>query len=154
MDADAIKEMPIVRGYVKDAHRELVRPDCERNRQVFAESELFEPGQALLTAAGRKRLDDLGPWLNGLKHKGSEVVVVAYAARGSSDEAELARAVCSKQAEVVSDYLISQHAIQKLGWFTWRKVTALGMGTAPPPVPEREKLPPSRIEVVVFVPQR
>ena len=42
-NADAIKGMPLVRGYVKDPVRELVRPDCERNRQWYHEAELFEP---------------------------------------------------------------------------------------------------------------
>jgi hypothetical protein len=50
-------------------------------------------------------------------------------------------------------YLKEQHAIQKMGWFSSRKVTSLGMGTNPPPEPEKEQLPPARVEVVVFVPQ-
>src|SRR5262249_39793708 len=58
-NADAIKGMPLVRGYVKDPVRELVRPDCERNRQWYHEAELFEPGHAVLTSQGRKRLDEL-----------------------------------------------------------------------------------------------
>jgi hypothetical protein len=40
-----------------------------------------------------------------------------------------------------------------MGWFGSRKVTALGMGTQPPPQAEREELPPARTEVVVFIPQ-
>src|SRR5207248_1827394 len=78
------KRLPLVNRYVEDPTALLVRPNCERNRQCFAEGDLFEPGRAVLTAQGRQRLDDLGPWLEGMKHKGSEVVVVAYAdPRGS-----------------------------------------------------------------------
>ncbi len=50
--ADAVKHMPVVRDYVEDPTSLLVRPNCERNRQCFAESELFEPGRAVLTAQG------------------------------------------------------------------------------------------------------
>ena len=46
-----------------------------------------------------------------------------------------------------------QHAVQKMGWFSSRKVAALGLGTSPPPLAEKEALPPARVEVLVFVPQ-
>jgi phospholipid/cholesterol/gamma-HCH transport system substrate-binding protein len=151
-DAEAIKRMPLVRGYVEDAGSLLVRPDCERNRQVFAEADLFESGRAVLTAQGRKRLDELAPWLAGLKHKGSEVVVVAYSDPKTARGAE-ARLLTRQQSDAVCNYLKGQHAIQKMGWFTSRKVTPLGLGTSTPPAPEKEPLPPGRIEVVVFVPQ-
>jgi phospholipid/cholesterol/gamma-HCH transport system substrate-binding protein len=152
-DAEAIKRLPVVRGYVEDATALLVRPDCERNRQVFAEAELFEPGRAVLTAQGRQRLDDLGPWLAGLKHKGSEVVVAAYADPKSGHGADV-RALTKRQAEAVCTYLKEHHAVQKLGTFSSRKVTALGMGIGPPPAPEKDPLPAAaRVEVIVFVPQ-
>jgi phospholipid/cholesterol/gamma-HCH transport system substrate-binding protein len=150
--ADAVKHMPLVRDYVEDSTNLLVRPDCERNRQYFAESELFEPGRAVLTAQGRQRLDNLAPWLEGMKHKGSEVVVVAYADPHKSPAA-LARTLTRQQSEAVCDYLKKQHAIQKMGWFSSRKVTPLGQGIQPPPAPERDPLPTARVEVLVFVPQ-
>ena len=40
---------------------------------------LFEPGKAILTDAGRAKLDELAPWFEQLKIKGSDVVVVTYA---------------------------------------------------------------------------
>ncbi len=150
--ADAVKQMPFVRGYVEDAATLLVRPNCERNRQYFAESELFEPGRAVLTTQGRERLDSLAPWLEGLKHKGSEVVIVAYADPHQTPPS-LARTLTRQQSEAVCDYLKRQHSIQKMGWFSSRKVTALGQGVNPPPAPERDPLPPARVEVIVFVPQ-
>jgi phospholipid/cholesterol/gamma-HCH transport system substrate-binding protein len=151
-DADAVKRLPIVRSYVEDPQVLLVRPNCERNRQTFAESELFEPGRAVLTADGRRRLDELAPWLAGLKHPGSEVVVAAYADPRTADAA-VARTVTRQQSEVVCAYLKSHHSIQKMGWFTSRKVVPLGLGTNAPPQPEAEQLPASRVEVLVFVPQ-
>jgi phospholipid/cholesterol/gamma-HCH transport system substrate-binding protein len=150
--ADAVKQMPLVRDYVEDAAGLLVRPNCERHRQYFAEAELFEPGRAVLTPQGRERLDKLAPWLEGLKYKGSEVVIVAYADPQTTSPS-LARTLTRQQSEAVCDYLKRQHAIQKMGWFSSRKVTALGQGINPPPLPERDPLPPARIEVIVFVPQ-
>jgi phospholipid/cholesterol/gamma-HCH transport system substrate-binding protein len=152
-DADAIKHLPVVGGYVEDATDLLVRPQCERNRRLFEESELFEPGRAVLTAQGRGRLDTLAPWLAGMKHKGSQVVVVAYADPRTAASTAVARALTRQQSEAVCDYLKSQHAVQKMGWFSSRKVTPLGMGVTPPPVPEVEPVPPARVEVLVFVPQ-
>jgi phospholipid/cholesterol/gamma-HCH transport system substrate-binding protein len=150
-DADALKRLPVVRGYVEDPQALLVRPNCERNRQWFAEADLFEPGRAVLTTDGRHRLDELAPWLAGLKHTGSEVVVVAYA--NPTLDPATARTRTRQQSEAVCNYLTSHHAIQKMGWFSSRKVAALGLGTSSPPVPEKENLPGDRIEVQVFVPQ-
>src|SRR5262249_8273749 len=45
-DAEAMKRVPVLGGYVEDPHALLVRPNCERNRWVFAEADLFEPGRA------------------------------------------------------------------------------------------------------------
>ncbi len=152
-DADAIKRLPVVGGYVEDATDLLVRPQCERNRRYFEEAELFEPGRAVLTAQGRSHLDTVGPWLTGMKHKGSEVVVVAYADPRNEFSQAVARTLTRQQSEAVCDYLKSQYAVQKMGWFSSRKVTPLGMGVAPPPLPEAEPMPPARVEVQVFVPQ-
>ena len=98
-DADALKKMPLVRNYVEDVKELLVRPECERYRQSFGESELFEPGQATLTAQGREKLDKLVPWMEGLKHKGSDVVIATYAA--ASADPDLARNRTRKQSEAV-----------------------------------------------------
>jgi phospholipid/cholesterol/gamma-HCH transport system substrate-binding protein len=151
-DADALKRLPVVRNYVEDPHALLVRPDCARNRQCFAETDLFEPGRAVLTPEGRQRLDELAPWLAGLKQSGSEVVVVAYA-DPKSTSFSVARTLTKQQSETICSYLKGHHAVQKMGWFRSRKVTALGLGTTLPPLPENEPLPPSRVEILVFVPQ-
>jgi phospholipid/cholesterol/gamma-HCH transport system substrate-binding protein len=151
-DADALKRLPVVNRYVEDPNALLVRTNCERNRQLFAEEELFEPGRAVLTAQGRERLDQLAPWLEGLKHKGSEVVVVSFANPQSANPI-LAQAITRQQSEAVCDYLKKQHAIQKMGWFSSRKVTPLGMGAQPSPIAGDNDLPPARVEVLVFVPQ-
>src|SRR6266849_6331699 len=145
-DADALKRLPVVRSYIEDPHALLVRPDCRRNRRSFAEAELFEPGQSVLTAAGRERLDELAPWLGNLKQTGSEVVIAAYADPKSTAPA-VARALTKQQSEAVCSYLKARHSVQKLGWFKSRKVTPIGLGTMAAPLPEAEPLPPSRVEV-------
>ncbi|OAI48140.1 hypothetical protein AYO44_07725 [Planctomycetaceae bacterium SCGC AG-212-F19] len=150
-DAEAIKDLPIIRSYVKDAHKLLVRPDCEANRQVFAATELFDSENSVLTSAGRQQLDRLAPWLEGLKHKNSEVVVAAYAEPAL--EAKWALTLTQKQSEAVCTYLKEHHAVQKMGWVSRRPVTAIGLGVNPPPVPPKERLPLPRVEVIVFVPQ-
>jgi phospholipid/cholesterol/gamma-HCH transport system substrate-binding protein len=152
-DADALKRLPLVGGYVEDSTELLVRPQCERNRRWFAEAELFEPDRAVLTAQGKSCLDTVGPWLAGMKHKGSEVVVVAYSDPHSALSPAVARTLTHLQSEAVCEYLKSQYSVQKMGWFSSRKVTPLGMGVLPPPVPEAEPLPPARVEILVFVPQ-
>src|SRR5262249_34244682 len=99
-DADALKKVPILGSYIEDPEKLLVRRNCERNRRVFAEGELFEPGRAVLKAGGRGRLNELAPWLEGLKHKGSEVVIVSYADPARSEE-KSAQEVTRQQSEAV-----------------------------------------------------
>jgi phospholipid/cholesterol/gamma-HCH transport system substrate-binding protein len=150
-DADAIKSLPVIRSYVQDPFKELIRPDCERHCQWFREADLFEPGRAVLTPEGKQRLDEVASWLHELKIKGSEVVIAAYAQPAS--DPIFARTLTQMQSQAVCDYLVSQHAVHKLGWFSRRKVTPVGCGTDVVPGPEREPLPLPRVEVVVFVPQ-
>lgn len=154
-DADAIKKMPLVRGYVTDAVAILVRPDCVRLRQVIPVSELFEPQRSVLTEAGRRRLDEIGAWLGENRQKNSEVVVAAFADPQEGVTPEFARVLTEQQSQAVVAYLEDNHKAQKTGWWFWskRKVTALGNGVAPTPVPEPTPLPAGRVEVIVFVPQ-
>jgi phospholipid/cholesterol/gamma-HCH transport system substrate-binding protein len=151
-NADAIKSLPVVRSYVVDPHKELARPDCRRLRRFFAESEVFEPGKAVLTTDGRKLLDDAAGWLNDHKEVGSEVVVAAFA--GPSDNPDFTQTLTQRQSEVASDYLRGQHRIHRTGWWWWstRGVRSVGCGSNPSPVPESEPLPPARLELIVFVP--
>lgn len=148
-DADAIKGLPLVRSYVTDTYKILVRPDCERDRRWLAEAQLFEPGRAVLTEGGRQTLDGVGSWLSAVKPKGSEVVIASYSAFGQ--DPDYARALSQKQSEVVCEYLRSHHGIHKTGWLSRRKVTPLGCGADPPAVPLAERRP--GVEVIVFVPQ-
>jgi phospholipid/cholesterol/gamma-HCH transport system substrate-binding protein len=152
-NSDAIKALPVVRNYVVDASKELIRPDCKRYRKWFPESDLFDPGRAVLTDKGKQKLDKAAIWLNHLKPDGSEVVVAAFA--DLDRNAEFAQNLTQKQSEVVIEYLKTNHHVHRTGfwWFDNRSVRAIGCGVNPPPVPEKEKLPPARVELLVFVPQ-
>jgi phospholipid/cholesterol/gamma-HCH transport system substrate-binding protein len=152
---NAGKDMPVVRNYVKDPLALLVRPDCECNRHLYSEGELFEPGRAVLTADGRQRLDELAPRLNGLlKHEKAEMVVLACADPKSAEDRALLKTITKGQSEAVCQYLKEHHAVQKAGWFTSRKVTALGLGTERPPDEKADDKAQAWIELRVFVPQK
>jgi phospholipid/cholesterol/gamma-HCH transport system substrate-binding protein len=150
-DAEAVKKLPLVGGYVEDPSALLERYNSQRDRRFFAVADLFEPGRAVLTSQGRKRLDDIAPWLEGMKHPGSDVVVVAYA-DPETPNPQSARTLTRQQSETVCEYLKKQHNIQKMGWFSSRRVTALGQGVNPPPMAETEALPADRVEVQVYTP--
>jgi outer membrane protein OmpA-like peptidoglycan-associated protein len=151
-DADAIKRLPLVRSYVEDRTALLVRPAHDRQRQWVLADQLFEPGRAVLTDAGREKLNELAAWLNGVKPKGSDVVVAAYADPKVAPSAAAAQALTQTQSEVVVTYLKDTHKVHKLGWFRSRDVKPLGLGTDPPPDNETG-LPPARVEFIVFIPQ-
>jgi phospholipid/cholesterol/gamma-HCH transport system substrate-binding protein len=153
-DAEALRRLPLIRAYAPaDAAALLVRPSHERHRQVLTAGDLFEPSRAVLTDAGRGKLDEVGPWLAGLRHKGSDVVVAAYADPAREPSLEAALVLTQKQAEAVAEYLRDKHGAHKLGWVSRRTVTPLGLGSAPSPAAEPETLPPARVEVNVFIPQ-
>lgn len=152
--AEAVEEMPIVKNYVKNPEALLIRPDCERNQWVFPEGNLFDKDSARLTTDGRKKLDDLAKRVNELKHDGSEVVVVAYA--DPKTNPTYAAHLTRQQSLEVANYLKDRHSVHKTGWFSTRPVTALGLGVElAPHEPGRDaNPPPSRVEVLVFVPQK
>ena len=152
-DAEAFKKVPYLGGLVEDPQALLVRPGHEKNRKWFREAELFEPGRAALTAGGRGKLEELKDWLDGLKHSGSQIVVVSYANPMMRDAVQ-ARTVTSEQSKAVADYLKDNLKAHKLGLVSRRKVIPLGMGVNPPPGGERERLPFPRVEILVFVPQK
>ena len=149
----AMRDMPVVGKYVDSSTRTLVRPEVESYPFVFREDELFRPGYARLTAAGKRRLDALAQnQLPRFKVSGSEIVVAAYTSGDISEGAALI--LTQAQAQAVRDYLVEEHGVNRLGWWSRRDVTALGMGTRRPPVGNGTgpALPRRRLEVIVFVP--
>lgn len=150
-NSDAVKNLPLVRNYVVDANKELVRPDMKRLRKVYADDELFEPGRAILTDAGRKKLDAAADWL--ANYKTGEVMIAAMSA--PSTNAAFAQTLTQKQSEAAREYLISR-SVHRTGWWWWntRSVRSIGCGNQPPVQPEAEALPASRVEVILFLPEK
>jgi phospholipid/cholesterol/gamma-HCH transport system substrate-binding protein len=136
-----------------DRDRVLFHPGAERDSRSLREDELFNPGRSVLTAQGRRRLDEVGAWFKAVKRPTSEVVIAAFT--DAPEDADLAQILTQEQAEAVRKYLIAKHDIDSNGWFSSRKVAAVGFGTgsprgstdAPPGQPAR------RVEIIVFTPQ-
>jgi len=147
---DAIAKMPLIRSYVEDPAALIVRPASRREAMTYNADDLFEPGTALLTDAGKAHVEAVAGWLTGLTNDKSEVVVAAFARGAQSPAAavELTR----QQAEVVLSDLKAR-GVHKLGWVTRRKMTAIGLGGATPPVTDKGPPPPSCLQVLVFTPQ-
>ncbi len=138
-----------------DRDRLLFHPNAERESRTLRQEELFEPGRAVLTAAGRHKLDEIGVWFNKVKRPTTEVVIAAY-----TDEpraADRALILTQEQAEAVRKYLATRHGLDGSGWFAARKVAAVGFGTETPPADDgatvAKDLPPRRVEVILFTPQ-
>ena len=152
-DAEAIKSMPIVRNYVEDHVAALVRPDFHKERMIYGPHGLFEPNTSILTEEGKGILNIYVGWLNDNKQKNSEIVVAGFADPKSPDlTGPAARLLTKKYAEAVAEYL-KERGVHKMGVVSRRKVLALGFGFDPSPVVEKDPVPASRVEVILFVPR-
>ncbi|RUL81757.1 MCE family protein [Tautonia sociabilis] len=141
------------RGY-DDRELALYRPEATRHALMLAETDLFEPGRAVLTEAGRGRLDEVARWAKEHLSTRTEVVVAAYS--DDSLDAQLAERLTQQQAEAVRSYLVGSHRIDSAGWFRSRTVAAVGFGRHRPRVPSVEPQgigPERRVEIILFTPQ-
>lgn len=150
--SDALAKLPIVRSYVEDAVGLLVRPTMSRQRWTYETKYLFEPGTASFTHEGQTHLNNLANILKENKHSGAEVVVAAFFdARDKSQTNAAALELTKKQAESVMNHLKACN-VHKLGTFSRRKITPLGMGTALCPA-EPEPDAASHVRVLLFTPR-
>lgn len=150
--SDALKKMPVVRSYVEDAVKILVRPTMQRERWTFQTRDLFVPGTATFTYEGQVHMNNMANILNANKSKGSEVVVAAFFdANDKTLTPAVALELTRKQAEVVVAHLKSCN-VHKMGVVARRNVTPLGMGTSLSPS-EPEPNAPSHIQVLLFTPR-
>jgi phospholipid/cholesterol/gamma-HCH transport system substrate-binding protein len=131
----------------------LFHPGAERESQTLREEELFEPGRSVLTAKGRQRLDEVAAWFKKVRRPTTEVVIAAFT--NDDRDAELAQVLTQEQADAVRKYLVAHHQIETAGWFSTRKVAAVGFGTVTPSsvIAGAGELPPRRVEVILFTPQ-
>jgi len=144
------------RGF-EDRDRVLFQPGSTRESRTLRADDLFVDGSAVLKPSGRSELDEVARWFFNIRRpKSTEVVIAAYSDDLNGDE-ELIQAITEKQAEVVRNYLTKKHAIDSTGWFSSRRVAAVGFGTQVPKfatgLPPVADLPARRVEVIVFTPQ-
>jgi hypothetical protein len=150
---DALQRLPIVRSYVEDAAALMARPNCRRDAASYNTADLFEPGTAILTETGRTHLSFVVEWLKGVRDDHAEVVVAALCDPNDHNQTPASAVeLTKKQSAAVVDYLKSAGA-HKMGWWSRRKLTPLGLGNGPSPVVEKEPLPPSYVQVLLFTPQ-
>lgn len=140
------------RGF-SDRERVLFHPEAECDRRVLNEGDLFEPGRAVLTTQGRQRLDALAPWMKTLLRSRTEIVVAAFHDDPRGDD--LAELLSQQQAEAVRDYLVDRHSVRSNGWWSSRKVAAVGFGKQQPRTAPASEDPgmPRRVEILLFTPQ-
>jgi phospholipid/cholesterol/gamma-HCH transport system substrate-binding protein len=138
-----------------DRDRVLYHPGSARDSRTLRDEELFEPGRSVLTAEGRKRLDDVAAWFRAAKRPSSEVVIAAFT--DMPPDPDLAQILSQEQAEAVRKYLVARHAIDSAGWFSSRKIAAVGFGTETPrptvDTASASNLPARRVEIILFTPQ-
>ena len=136
-----------------DRERVLFHPGSSRDSRMLLGDELFEPGRAVLTNTGRARLDQIGAWFKKVKRPTSEVVIAVFT--DTPRDADLAQILTQEQADAVRNYLVAKHSIDSSGWFSSRKVGAVGFGIEAPRAAAggSQGLPPRRIEVILFTPQ-
>jgi outer membrane protein OmpA-like peptidoglycan-associated protein len=149
---DALSKMPIVRSYVEDSVALLVRPTMTRRQALYQSKDLFEPGTADLSDDGQPHLTAVANGLNENRAEGSEVVVVAYHdPKDKGTAPAVAQELTKKQAEVVAEFL-KAGGVRKLGTFSRRKITPLGMGTDLAP-DEPNPDAPSNVQILTFTPR-
>jgi len=149
---DAVAKMPLIRSYVSDSNGMLVKPTHHKQRMAYNTADLFVGKTAHVSDDGHKHLACVAEWLRGPHADNAEVVVVAFCDPNDPDQtAASALETTKKQSEVVVEYLKGL-GVHKLGWTTRRKMSPLGMGMNPSPVVEKETLPPSNLQVLLFTP--
>ncbi len=151
---DAVQKLPIIRGYVTDSAAILVRPDARRELVTYSTADLFESDTAILTETGRGHLNQVAAWVKGQPNSKAEVVVAALCDPGNVGQTPASAAeLTKKQCEAAVEYLKGQKAFKTGLVSSSRKVTPLGLGQGPSPVIEKERMPPSYLQVLVFTPQ-
>lgn len=152
-NSDAISRLPIVRNYVENATTMLVRPDCRREAMTYDAADLFEPGTAILTEEGRTHLRAVALWVKGQTNANADAVIAvgcdsADSALTNSQAEHLTR----KQAEVALEFLKANGA-HKMGWWSRRKMTSIGLGKNGSPIVGAETPPANHLQAFVFTPQ-
>ncbi|WP_152051174.1 MlaD family protein [Tautonia marina] len=141
------------RGY-DDRDLALYRPNASRKSMTISESDLFNPGRAVLTKAGRDQLNSVAEWTKEHLTKTTEVVIASFTDNSLDDL--MAERLTQQQAEAIREYLVENHGINSAGWFRSRTVAAVGFGRHRPRMVSAEPQgtsPDRRVEIILFTPQ-
>ena len=150
---DAVGNMPIIRGYVEDAAKLLVRPKDQREAMTYTTDDLFLHGTAVLSEAGQHHILGVANWLKTCEESDAEIVVTSlHDPDDKTQTRSSARELTKAQCETIIATL-KEHGSHKVGWFSSKNMTPLGLGFGPSPVISKEKLPASYVEVILFTPQ-
>ncbi len=145
---DAVQKLPIIRGYVEDKTVVLVRPSFRRQAFSYPAGDLFEPGTAVLTPAGKETLTGMAAVIKTQLDPKAEVVV---SAGGEPAGTPNAGPLTKQRADGVVAYLKEKGA-HKMGWWTRRTLTPVGLGSDPDPVPDPARPAGPWVQVLVFTP--
>jgi hypothetical protein len=151
--AEGIKDMPLIRGSVKDPYKILSPPGCDRKTWWFKQADLFTPGTDRLTSSGEQKLKDLARDLAELTKKdGAEIVVTAYSDSQGKDGGTVQQ-LTTNECLVVVEFLRKHKAVHKDWLLLEHKITPLGLGTERPPL-DGESFPAGAgLGIVVFTPR-
>ena len=151
---DALGKLPIVRGYVENSTELMVRPNHDVKSWYFEPSTIFDPYRRTeLTDHGRVALNHVANEMKANGHKNAEIVVVAFCDPADTTQTPAsATELTKRQAEAVINHLKACD-VQKLGTFSRRKITPLGMGMNPSPIAEPVPPPPALVHLLMFTPR-
>lgn len=147
---DAVQKLPIIRGYVTDSAALMVRPELKRETLIFNVKDVFQPGTAIIADIARPHLDNVANWVKASSTKSEIVVVGRCSSSDKTQTATSATELTKKQAEAALAYIKASKS-HRTGWFSSRKMTAIGLGMGPSPVVSD---PPdtSYVQFVMFSP--
>jgi hypothetical protein len=150
---EAFERSRLGRQFVDNPTAALVRPDCRRDERAWLADALFEPGTAILTDNGRFHLGPAVEWLKAADPRAEAAVAAAVDPNDPKCPPGAAGEITRKRAEAVAEYLKGQKA-HKIGWFSRRTITPIGLGYGPhPAVAPEHPLPPAYVQVLLFTPQ-
>jgi ABC-type transporter Mla subunit MlaD len=151
---DALGKLPIVRSYVENSTELLVRPNHDVKAWYFEPSTIFHSDRrAELTDHGRIALNNIANEMKTNINKNADIVVVAFCDPSDKTQTSAsATELTKKQAESVVGHLKACD-VHKLGTFSRRKLTPLGMGMSPSPIVEKTPQPPALVQLLMFTPR-
>ena len=151
---DALGRLPIVRGYVENSTALMVRPNHDVQAWYFEPSKIFHLDRRTeLNDHGRVALNNIANEMKANGHKHADIVIVAFCDPADTTQTPASATELTRhQAEAVVNHLKACD-VHKLGTFSRRKITPLGMGMNPSPIAEPVPQPPALVQLLMFTPR-